>query len=80
MNPTFTTKIEGKEIIVTLKMAGRSQDMVVSVWTQSGPLFGNKKEYMAAAKTIVDEKIASLSPADFGKWLNDNNMKVRINV
>ena len=80
MNPTFSTKIEGKTIIVTLKMAGKSQDIVVSVWTQSGPLFGNKPGHMAAAKAIVDEKIASLSPTDFGKWLKDSGMKVKITV
>ena len=80
MNPTFSTIVEGKAIIVTLKMAGKSQDIVVSVWTQYGPLFGNKPEHMAAAKAIVDEKIASLSPIDFGKWLKDSGMKVKITV
>lgn len=79
-SPTFTTKIDGKTIVVTLAMNGKKQDAVLGVWTQYGPIFGATPAQMAEAKARVDEKIASMTAIEFGGWLRSSGMKIKINV
>lgn len=80
MNPTFTTKIDGKDIVVTLAMNGKKQELVLGVWTQYGPIFGATPKQMAEAKAQVDAKISSMSAVEFGGWLRSSGMKIKISV
>ena len=80
--PTFTTKIDGKNIVVTLKMAGKSQDFPKQVWsTQNGAQYGPNlvsKEALLKAKAIVDSNIASMSAQEFATWLKTSRLSVNM--
>lgn len=82
MNPTFTTKISGKDIVITLRMAGKSQDFPKQVWsTQDGVQYGPNMaspEALRKAKEVVDSNIATMSPQEFATWLKTSQLSVNM--
>jgi hypothetical protein len=77
-----TSKIDGKCIVVTLVDGSKKQEISMEIYTATGPLFGNtqvRETAQKAAKAIVDAKLAETPDArQFGQWMKDNGMKVRV--
>ena len=77
-----TSKIDGKNIVVTLINGSKKQEIPMEIYTATGPLFGNtevRETAQKAAKAIVDAALAAnTDPRQFGEWMKNNSMKVRV--